>query len=211
MTASLGLSHAVSLFLIGLIFVFPSQNSSLQVESAVAPNYPARTYGGGVAVVAVDVDRSGKRMGTELVWGDSPFAAAALDSVSHWKFTPSATADVSRTSITFVFRPRTMDRVPLAAYISRQQLAKPDRPPFPNQIFDTGYPQICVDQGAVVLELSVTDKGEVDEVRPILGVPALTGIAEMDIKSWTFSPAMSAGRPVPGSAIVVISFVHPAL
>jgi hypothetical protein len=104
-----------------------------------------------------------------------------------------------------------MDRIPLAAYISRHHLAKPDRPPFPLQMFDTGYPQICVDQGAVILELSVTDKGEVDDVRTILGASALTGVAEMEVKSWTFSPAMSAGRPVPGNAIVVISFVHPAL
>jgi outer membrane biosynthesis protein TonB len=210
MTESLGLGHAAALFMIGVILMFPSQDYSLRVDTAVAPVYPLRAHEGGVAVVAVQVDRGGKRTTTEVVSGEAPFTGAALDSLTHWRFTPSKTAGASSTSITFVFRPRTMDRVPLDAGVTARDLAQADRPPLPREIFDPGYPQTCSDQGAVILELSVNEKGDVEGVEPIISMTSLAAV-EMEVKSWKFAPAMSGGKPVGGKAVVVVSFVHPAL
>jgi outer membrane biosynthesis protein TonB len=211
MTESLGLSHALALLLTGIMLIFPFQDYSLRVDSAVAPVYPARAHDGGVAVIGIQADRAGRRTSTEMISGEAPFVTAALDILAHWKFAPSSTAGVSATSITFVFRPRTMDRVPLYVSISEHQKAKADRPPLPLQIFDTGYPQMCIDQGAVIMELSVNERGDVEDVKSILSIPSLGGAAEMEVKSWKFYPAMSGGKPVRGQAVVVISFVHPAL
>ena len=210
MTRSHGLSRS-ALFLAGVLTLFPLQDYSLRVNRAVTPFYPDGGYEANVAVAAIEMDRAGKRLNTELVYGESPFAGAALDALTHWKFSPSPSADMSRTSVTFVFRPRSMERVPLTARISGQQRARPNRPPLPLEMFDTGYPQTCDTEGAVVLELSVNEKGEVDDVAPILGFPSLTGAVEMEVKSWKFLPATVDGKPVRGRAVVVISFVHPAL
>ena len=197
--------------LIAFLWLLPSQDFSLRVESAVAPTYPARTYDSGVAVVLMEMDRLSKRTNTEMVYGRPPFISAALDAVTHWRFKPSSQAHASRTSITFVFRPRSIERVPLPVKMTGAQIARPDRPPLPLEIFDPGYPPMSVAEGAVVLELSVDAKGGVVEVRPIVDIPSLTGAVEMEAKSWKFSPAMAGGKPVSGNAIVVISFVHPAL
>jgi outer membrane biosynthesis protein TonB len=104
-----------------------------------------------------------------------------------------------------------MDRVPLHVSISEHQRARADRPPLPLHIFDTGYPQMCIDQGAVIMELTVNEAGDVEDVRSIINIPSLGGAAETEVKSWKFYPAMSGGKPVRGQAVVVISFVHPAL
>ena len=210
MTDSHGLGRA-GFFLAGVLMIFPLQDHSLRVDNAVAPSYPGGIHDAGVVVVAIETDRAGKRTSTELVYGEAPFSGAALDALTHWSFSPSPTAEMSRTSVTFVFRPRNMERVPLKARISGRQTAKPNIPPFPLEIFDTGYPQTCDDEGAVVLDLSVSEKGEVDQLAPVLGMPSLTGAVEMEVKSWKFLPARVNGNPVRGRAIVVISFVHPAL
>jgi outer membrane biosynthesis protein TonB len=201
--------HA-ALFLIGALFVFPSQDFSLHVDNAIEPMYPHDARGGGVAIILVEVDRSGKRITTETAHGEMPFSTSALKALTHWKFKPSS-SDVSRTSITFIFRPRNVERVPLPVRITEKQKARLDRPPLPLEVFDPGYPPMCNAEGAVILELSVNERGEVDGVKSIAGIPRLMAAVEMEAKSWRFLPAVVAGKPVKGNAIAVISFVHPAL
>jgi hypothetical protein len=104
-----------------------------------------------------------------------------------------------------------MDRVPLRAAITDQQKGKTERPALPAEIFDTGYPQTCSAEGSVILDLSINQQGEVDDLQPIIGDSSLIGAVELQIRSWKFFPARANGKAVRGNAIVVISFVHPAL
>ena len=51
-------------------------------------------------------------------------------------------------------------------------------------------------EGIVVVQYTVTETGEVEEVEAVRGPPELTAVCVAAVQSWRFSPAMKDGEPV---------------
>ena len=71
------------------------------------------------------------------------------------------------------------------------------------------YPEGASGTAEVVLELVVSTKGEVTDVRATSGAPPFTDAAVRAAKRWRFEPALQDGRPVAGVVQQVISFDAP--
>jgi TonB family protein len=72
------------------------------------------------------------------------------------------------------------------------------------------YPPQSVAVGTVVLEVTVGEKGEVEDVRPIREIASLTEVAVESVKKWQFKPAMRRGKPIQSRTVVAVTFI-PAL
>ena len=93
----------------------------------------------------------------------------------------------------------------------RTNLLDDDRPPFPAATSHPAYPADSLAEGVVILGLRIGSNGTVDDLQVIRDVPPLVGPSEQAVRSWTFSPAMARGQPVPGTAIIAISFLRPVV
>jgi hypothetical protein len=58
----------------------------------------------------------------------------------------------------------------------------------------------------VEVEVSVNSEGRPYEVRAISGPAALRAPAEDNVRRWTFSPALEAGKPIGGDLTVTVTF-----
>ena len=71
---------------------------------------------------------------------------------------------------------------------------------------DIPYPVKSIAIGTVVLEATVSDSGNVEDVRPIREIPSLTDVAIASIKGWHFKPASLDGRPIRSRTAVAVTF-----
>ena len=61
-------------------------------------------------------------------------------------------------------------------------------------------------EGAVELEVTVTETGTVEEVAIVSGNPVLTKPAAEAVKKWKFTPFMQDGKAVKAQAPLTVSF-----
>ena len=71
---------------------------------------------------------------------------------------------------------------------------------------DIPYPVQSIAIGTVVLEATVSESGNVEDVRPIREIPSLTDVAIESVKSWHFKPASLEGRPIRSRTAVAVTF-----
>jgi outer membrane biosynthesis protein TonB len=71
---------------------------------------------------------------------------------------------------------------------------------------DIPYPVQSIAIGTVVLEATVSESGNVEDVQPIREIPSLTDVAIESVKSWHFKPASLDGRPVRSRTAVAVAF-----
>lgn len=69
-----------------------------------------------------------------------------------------------------------------------------------------GYPVQSIAVGTVVLEVTVSEKGAVEDVRPIRKIQSLTETAVQSVKQWRFKPAVLDGRPTRSRTVVAVTF-----
>ena len=98
---------------------------------------------------------------------------------------------------------------PQAAVAPRQ--AKVDAPPSPKRAIRPDYPRGARqrgEQGSVVVEIRVDEKGHVDEVKVVTssGFPELDEAAVKAAKAAKFSPARSGKSPVTSTARLKLQF-----
>lgn len=65
--------------------------------------------------------------------------------------------------------------------------------------------------GTVVLDLLVTEKGEVESVQVRRDIAPLTGAAVRSVKEWTFAPAKFDGKAVTSRMTVAVTFNPPSV
>jgi len=68
------------------------------------------------------------------------------------------------------------------------------------------YPVRSIAIGTVVLEVIVSEKGKVEDVRPIREIESLTEVAIDSVRSWQFNPASLRGKPVRSRTTIVVTF-----
>jgi TonB family protein len=61
-------------------------------------------------------------------------------------------------------------------------------------------------RGTVVLDVTVTKNGAVEEVRVVSGDPLLAEAAKAAVANWRYQPATMDGTPVQGNARVTVRF-----
>ena len=71
------------------------------------------------------------------------------------------------------------------------------------------YPEVALKariQGVVVLEVVVSSRGEVSDVRTVSGHPLLQAAAVDAVRKWRYKPMILNGRPVPVRGTVTVRF-----
>ena len=89
-----------------------------------------------------------------------------------------------------------------AALVSEFQPAEVTRAGFPR--FHTAYTFV---EGTVVLEVTLSAKGEAEEINVPRDVPPFTANAKAVVGDWRFMPATFNGRPIRSKILLV--FVSP--
>jgi len=83
---------------------------------------------------------------------------------------------------------------------ARSHLAKQVEPVYPKMA------QIAHIQGAVNLEITITEDGSVTGLRAVSGHPILLQSAMDAVQQWKFQPFMEAGKPAPVRAAIKVYF-----
>ena len=82
----------------------------------------------------------------------------------------------------------------------------------PPQIISTvepSYPANTVSGGTVILKVTVSSSGGIEDVRVLQEAAGFTQQAVETVKKWKFAPATLDGKPVAASLPVVFSFSQP--
>jgi TonB family protein len=95
---------ALPLLALAIFAAAPSHAQSRPPIHKVPPVYPAMARQMGIygtVVVMATVDPSGKVLKADSTSGNKILAAAAIDAVEHWKFTPGPSTDILVVSVDF--------------------------------------------------------------------------------------------------------------
>ena len=88
----------------------------------------------------------------------------------------------------------------------------PDRPLTLVKIIKPIYPEAGRAEalsGAVQLEVTVDEEGEVDTVKTLSGHPLLANAAASAIRRWTYRCAVVNGKPMRSTTVVKLNFKAP--
>jgi outer membrane biosynthesis protein TonB len=186
---------------------------SLSVTDITVPN--ASTANGTVVLDAL-ITETGKIQGVEVHRDIASLTEPAVSAVEDWKFSPATFAGkaiASRMPVAVTFRPPSRLAAPFtlpalkpqreAEIQAELQPAEVTRAAFPK------YPDNTVVAGSVALEVTLSEKGEAEEVRVLRDLPPLTAEAKAVVGDWRFMPATFNGRPVRSK--IVLGFVFRAI
>lgn len=76
---------------------------------------------------------------------------------------------------------------------------------------DVRYPLQSIAIGTVILEVAVSETGNVENVQPLRAIPSLTEVAIESVKHWHFKPALLGGKPVRSRTAIAVTFNPAAL
>src|SRR5947209_15720728 len=71
------------------------------------------------------------------------------------------------------------------------------------------YPPNSIAEGVVVLDVSLTERGQVVEVGALRDIPSLTSAATSEVQSWRFKPASQDGMVQASAMTVAFVFCPP--
>ena len=183
-----------------------------QLEQSVPIEQTLNTIASSWVVLDLEPGQDGKIQSIEILQGVNPFLDVALENVRRWVFTPAGTPRPAESHVTVVFLFRPPDLFSSSPLQSSQSFRHdPDRPPFPVELSDPGYPVSSVGEGVVMLELQITQTGSVESVRVVSDAPGLAAHTERALRAWKFKPAMRNGTAVAGNVIVVASYLRPVI
>jgi TonB family protein len=178
----------------------PFGTPALKPLSAVRPVYPpaAKSAGiqGGVTLRAT-VEKDGSVSHLEILTGDPQLGQAAIDAMRQWRYPPMEKTAI--TDVTLYFTLPKGDNTdnavtpPMAIY-------KPE----PGYTKEARAAKL---QGTVHLQVTVAADGTVSDVKVTKPFDkGLDASAVQTVRTWKFLPATKAGKPVPFTAMVEVSF-----
>jgi len=168
----------------------------------------------GTVVLDALITETGEVQDVEVRRDLACFTQLAVQAVKDWKFSPATftgKAIASRMPVAVTFESSTsFSPVPLpplipqsaAAIQAEFQPAEVTRGRFPH--FHTGY---TFAEGTVVLEVTLSAKGEAEEIKVLRDVPPFTAEAKDIVSEWRFMPAAFNGHPVRSK--ILLAFVSP--
>jgi TonB family protein len=182
--------------------------------SGSVPQPPPQTIGWLEAVFDAQVTESGDVETIERLGGSDPLVTLLHDHLIGWRFTPARDDgdEVSaRVLIAAIYRPATLLNqtepgvAPPIEFDASSPLPRPLWMPSP------GYPPQALGDGVVVVELQVTDRGQVAAASVVRSAgTAFDASALQTARRWQFSPA-SPSAPRPTFAYVIFGFRQPVV
>jgi hypothetical protein len=140
----------------------------------------------------------------------------AVQAVEEWKFSPATLAGkaiASRMPVAVTFRPPSMYAAPVTLPELKPQTEAAIQAEFqPAEVIHAAFPDYgatVVAVGTVVLEVTLSAKGEAKEVKVLRDLPLLTEEAKAVVGEWRFMPAAFNGNPVQSK--IVLAFVSSPL
>jgi hypothetical protein len=182
-----------------------------RVERTAALDQPLNTVSTSWVVLDVETGRQGNVQSVAVLHGDNPLLEIAVANVRQWAFAPVAVAMPAESHVTVVFLFRPRDLFSSAPLRSQSIAHTSDRPPFPLELVDLGYPVSSVGEGASVLELQIAATGDIRRLRVVSDAAGLAAYTERGLQSWRFQPAMRNGAAVIGNVIVAASYLRPII
>jgi len=211
----------LALIVLGSAHALTAQTETLRVKppfhsaktlSVTDISLPFSCLVDGVVVLEAPITERGEFQRVEVRRGFPCLTPLAVQAVEKWKFSP-ATFEwkpiASRMPVVVTFRPPGAVVTPAtlpeltaqtdAAIQAEFQPAEVIHAAFPE------YPYNTVAFGTVVLEVTLSAKGEAEGVRVLRALTPLTVEAEAVLGKWRFMPATFNGHPVRSK--IVLAFV----
>jgi hypothetical protein len=192
---------------------------SFQAAETLSANditVPILCAANGTVVLDAFITETGEVQKVEVRRDIACLTQLAVHAVEDWKFSPATLAGkaiASRMPVAVTFRPPSpfADPVPFPALIPQSEAAI--QAEFqPAEVIHAEFPRYATGTifaaGAVVLEVTLSEKGETGEVKVLRDLPPYTEGAKAVVGQWRFMAATFNGRPVQSK--MVLAFVsHP--
>jgi outer membrane biosynthesis protein TonB len=171
----------------------------------------------GTVVLDVLITDTGEVQKVEVRRDIACLTQLAVHAVEDWEFSPATLegkAIASRVPVAVTFRPPSpfADPVPFPALIPQSEAAI--QAEFqPAEVIHAEFPKYTVSTfaaGAVVLEVTLNEKGEAGEAKVLRDLPPFTEEAKAVVGEWRFMPAAYNGKPVPSKIVLAIVSPPPA-
>jgi hypothetical protein len=201
-----------TLFTFLLAFLQTASFMPPRLAQTPALEYPFTTTGTQWVVLDLETNRQGGVQSVQVVQGASPFLEIVLSNLRQWEFTPAEISGPQESHVTviFVFRPRDIFSGP-PVLLSQIYRRNSDSSPFPVQLSDPGYPTNSVGEGLTILDMQLTDSGNISDVRIIRDTPGLADHTERVARTWKFQPAMRNRAASTGTVVLVTWYLRPIL
>jgi hypothetical protein len=143
------------------------------------------------------------------------FTQFAVQNVKTWKFSPAtfagkAVASRVPVAVTFDTLPPSGEPVipsPLIPQSAAAIQAEFQPAEVTRMLLPHSHPGYTRAEGMVVLEITLSEKGEAEEFKVLRDLPPFTEGARAAVGDWRFLPATFNGRPVQSK--IVLAFVSP--
>jgi TonB family protein len=187
-----------------------------EVVSATDTIYPIQSVADGVVVFDLSLNESGEISGSQTLRDVASLTAPASSAVQSWKFKPAsrgAMPQASSMTVAFVYRPPVSLWKPPDFSPAAPQPDSSAAGYVPPGILAVGYAQYPVNSvasGAVVVQVTVDEKGGIGRVKVVRPMPGFTSFALAAVKKWRFQPALLGGLPVASNVAIAFVFAAPS-
>jgi len=179
----------------------------IQPETAVAPPLPPLAAGGGIVMLEVFVEASGKVGAIQTLKDGPPFTDLLKEAVGQWRFetrmkgsTPVLVAAVIRQPD--VFETAGTDELP-------DPKGWPDVLPLPTRIVHPPYPPGALSGDVAIVELEVGQRGRAIAIREVREAPAFDDAVLTTVPIWRFRATTKNAADTPSVVYLVFGFLQP--
>jgi len=174
----------------------------------VRPEYPAdaQTAGAqGQVVVALTIGTDGRVEGTRIVTSVPLLDSAALDAAKQWEYAPTVlNGELVRVAmnvgVDFKLAAKAPSTPVRVGGNSMPPKTKDVRPVYPPEAKKARA------EGMVIIEVTLTSEGRVQDARILRGIPLLDQAALDCVRQWEYEPTVLKGVPVPVVMTVTVRF-----
>ena len=186
--------------------------AALPQPLSLAPaSFPRQAFAGGEVVLDAMVGVNGTIADVQVVRGDQPFLASALNAVRSWTFFPGRTdghAAAQRISIAFQFpQPYVPPRDAQVHHYDRGATAGDTA--LPVTTVEPAYPPATATGGSVILYEAIDRNGHAASVETLSGLDPLKAATLAAANEWEFAPAKKSGSNVESAAVLAVTFRRP--
>ena len=183
------------------------QFESAELLSATDVPYPVQSIAIGTVVLEVIVSQTGEVEDIRTIRDIPSLTDVAVVSVKQWHFKPASLKGEpvrSRTTVAVTFNPAALPAtsVPLPPLSGSGPSRSLDVQPEPIDVAEAVFPQYpanSVTTGTVVLRVTISGDGQVENTKVVRKIPSLTTQCIRAIEDWKFKPAQLQGRPLRSS------------
>jgi len=171
----------------------------------------------GIVVLEVKVDENGKMEGVTARRDIEPLTPHVARWVQEWTFAPARLNGKRIASIVTVaaaVSPSGLYGMGSALPAAKESPDASEREALfrPPQVLDAiypGYPLTNLISGAAAVEATISETGEVGDIKVLRDVAPLTSAATSAIKGWKFQAATLRGKPVAAKVVLALVYRSP--